>query len=275
MGFTLGKYLTEHGKKVTGYYSRNTHSAREAAQFTDTKACDSLAELIHESDVLFLTVPDSSITSVYEEIAAHPIRGKYICHCSGEKTSAEAFPGIDKTGAYEYSVHPLFAVSDKYHAYEELPDVFFTIEGNKDHLDGIRGMLSEAGLQTRLIDPADKTRYHAAAAAASNLVIGLLDQSISMLCECGFSEEDARAALTPLVLGNVRHLLRDGTVQALTGPVERSDTETVRKHLASLDSRRDRVLYSLLSLRLADIAQRKHPDRDYTAVEKILEEFAE
>ena len=169
----------------------------------------------------------------------------------------------------------MFAVSDKYHAYEELPDVFFTIEGNKDHLDGIRGMLSEAGLQTRLIDPADKTRYHAAAAAASNLVIGLLDQSISMLGECGFSEEDARAALTPLVLGNVRHLLRDGAVRALTGPVERSDTETVRKHLASLDSRRDRVLYSLLSLRLADIAQRKHPDRDYTAVEKILEEFAE
>lgn len=41
-------------------------------------------------------------------------------------SSREAFAGIEETGAYGYSIHPLFAVSDKYEAYRELTDVFYT-----------------------------------------------------------------------------------------------------------------------------------------------------
>ena len=74
VGFTLGKFFREQGKQVAGYYSRNTESAEEAAQFTETAAYAALAELVQDSDVLFLTVPDSSITSVYEEIRRYPIR---------------------------------------------------------------------------------------------------------------------------------------------------------------------------------------------------------
>ena len=37
VGFSLGKYMTEHGVSVSGYYSKNIDSAREASEFTDTK----------------------------------------------------------------------------------------------------------------------------------------------------------------------------------------------------------------------------------------------
>lgn len=270
MGFTLGKYLTEHGNKVTGYVSRNTHSAREAAQFTDSKVYEDPGALVRDSDVLFLTVPDSCITSVYEEIAAYPIRGKYICHCSGSMTSGEAFPGIDETGAYEYSVHPLFAVSDPYTAYLELSDVFFTIEGNRDHLADMMQMLQDAGLTVQPLDPAQKTRYHTAAAMASNLMIGLLSESMEQLMQCGFSQEDARRALGPLVRGNVNHFLSDGPEDALTGPVERGDSQTIRKHLRTLGNSDAGAVYRLLSSELVEIAKRKHRSRDYTG---ILEEL--
>ena len=281
VGFTLGKFFCSKGStdctessnsiEVTGYYSRNTNSAEEAAKFTETEAFTDLGALIEASDVLFLTVPDGTITEVYKEVRQYPIQGKYICHCSGSLSSGEAFPGIDQTGAYEYSVHPLFAVSDKYEAYKELQDVFFTIEGNLEHLPEIEGMLRSAGLDLQVIKAEDKTLYHAAAVTASNLAVALLAESIEMLCQCGFSEEDARKALTPLVTGNVHHILAKGPAAALTGPVERGDEKTIAKHLGCLNEGQ-RELYRVLSLRLIPIAESKHPDRLYQDIREVLEE---
>ena len=280
VGFTLGKFFSSKssndcnendGIQVTGYYSRNTQSAEEAAQFTQTQAFDDMGALIEASDVLFLTVPDGSITEVYDEVRQYPIQGKYICHCSGSLSSKEAFPGIDQTGAYEYSVHPLFAVSDKYEAYKELQDVFFAVEGNEEHLPEIKAMLKSVGIDLQVIRAEDKTLYHAAAVTASNLAVALLAESIDMLCQCGFSEEDARKALTPLVMGNVHHVLEKGPAAALTGPVERGDEKTIAKHLSVLNGRQ-RELYRVLSSRLIPIAESKHPDRLYQNIERLLSE---
>lgn len=280
VGFTLGKFFSSKssndcnendGIQVTGYYSRNTQSAEEAAQFTQTQAFDDMGALIEASDVLFLTVPDGSITEVYDEVRQYPIQGKYICHCSGSLSSKEAFPGIDQTGAYEYSVHPLFAVSDKYEAYKELQDVFFAVEGNEEHLPEIKAMLKSVGIDLQVIRAEDKTLYHAAAVTASNLAVALLAESIDMLCQCGFSEEDARKALTPLVMGNVHHVLEKGPAAALTGPVERGDEKTIAKHLSVL-SGRQREVYRVLSSRLIPIAESKHPDRLYQNIERLLSE---
>lgn len=276
VGFTLGKFFREQGKQVAGYYSRNTESAEEAAQFTETAAYATLAELVQDSDVLFLTVPDSSITSVYEEIRRYPIRGKYICHCSGALSSEAAFPGIDSTGAYEYSVHPLFAVSDKYHAYQELPDVFFTIEGQQDHLEELRSMLTNMGLTVKSIDPAAKTLYHTAAVMASNLVTGLLAEAANVFVQSGAVEDtqEALAAMESLIRGNVEHVLREGPAASLTGPVERGDDGTVRKHLAVLREN-ERKLYTALSQSLVALAEQKHPDRSYETIKELLSKAGE
>ncbi|MCR5035192.1 MAG: DUF2520 domain-containing protein, partial [Clostridia bacterium] len=186
-------------------------------------------------------------------------------------SAGEAFPGIDQTGAYEYSVHPLFAVSDKYEAYKELQDVFFAVEGNEEHLPEIKEMLRSVGIDLQVIRAEDKTLYHAAAVTASNLAVALLAESIDMLCQCGFSEEDARKALTPLVMGNVQHVLEKGPAAALTGPVERGDEKTLIKHLGCLNGRQ-RELYRMLSSRLIPIAESKHPDRLYQNIKDLLEE---
>ena len=281
VGFTLGKFFCSKSStdcdsksdsiKVTGYYSRNTQSAEEAAKFTETQAFTDMGAIIEASDVLFLTVPDGSITEVYEQVRQYPIQGKYICHCSGSLSAGEVFPGIDQTGAYGYSVHPLFAVSDKYEAYKELQDVFFAVEGNEEHLPEIKRMLKSVGIDLQVIMAEDKTLYHAAAVTASNLAVALLAESINMLCQCGFSEEDARKALTPLVMGNVEHVLEKGPAAALTGPVERGDEKTIIKHLDCLNGRQ-RELYRVLSSRLIPIAESKHPDRLYQNIERLLSE---
>lgn len=51
VGFSLGKYLTERNVRVTGYYSRNPDSSREAADFTNTRQYMNLRHLVEDSDV--------------------------------------------------------------------------------------------------------------------------------------------------------------------------------------------------------------------------------
>ena len=260
---------------VRGYYSRSSESARDAAQFTNSQAYDTMQGILRECDTIFLTVPDGKIKAVWEELSRHDLQGKLICHCSGAMSSCEAFAGIEETGAYGYSIHPLFAVSDKYEAYRELTDVFFTLEGSAPaesdpHLAELKSWLESMGNPAGIIASEDKTRYHCAAAVASNLVCGLVDFSMELLHTCGFSEENAIKALQPILLGNMAHIAADGPEKSLTGPVERNDEGTIRKHLDCLETAEEKQLYQLLSARITELAQRRHPERDYTGIRRLL-----
>ena len=266
MGFSLGKYFTEKGIDVSGFYSRNSDSSKEAAKFTKTKYYETLEEIIQNSDTLFLTVPDGSICEVYSEIIKSDINGKCLVHCSGA-ISSEVFFGISEKGAKGCSVHPICAVSDKFEGYKALSKAYFTAEGEAE---GLVQLLRNCGNNVELISPESKVKYHASAVFASNLVIGLYNIATELLQECGLSESFSVNALKPLFLGNSERVVSDGAVNALTGPVERADDVTVGKHLALLDGD-SMEIYRMLSRHLVDIAERKNPHRDYSGLYVILE----
>lgn len=270
MGFSLGRFFVQGGVPVTGYWSRHRESAAEAALFTGTRQYDALEALVQDSDALFLTVPDGVISSVFETLRALNISGKQICHCSGAMTAGEAFPGIGQTGAYGYSIHPLFPISSKYEAYRELPGAFFCLEGDGTHLLEWRELLSSLGPTVQIIPGTSKVRYHAACAIASNLICALVQESLELLETCGFSHETALRAITPLMRSNLEHLIQDGPTAALTGPVERGDAGTVEKHLACFPTLGERELYRAASQKLVEIAQRKNPERSYEALHELL-----
>ena len=71
VGFSLGRYLMEHHMDVSGYYSQNPKSAQEAAKFTHTKFFEKLDDVVDKSEVIFLTVPDHAIKSVWEALKQH------------------------------------------------------------------------------------------------------------------------------------------------------------------------------------------------------------
>ncbi len=269
VGTSLGKFFVSKGLSLTGFFDSYEKEAIDAADFTGTKYYEKLEDLVKDSDTLFLTVPDGLITEVWNAIKDMPVKGKYICHCSGALSAGEAFPKAEERGAYIASVHPLFAVSDKYHSYQELDDACFTIEGGEKSEDMVK-LFKSFGNPVVKIMAENKVKYHLAAAIASNHVIALMEQSLSLLTECGFDEEGARKALTPIVTKNVSHILQDGTAASLTGPVERGDVTTVKKHLACL-SEEDQLLYRLLSKKLLNIGKKKNPTRDYSALEVEVE----
>ena len=86
--------------------------------------------------------------------------------------------------------------------------------------------------------------------------------------ECGFSEREAVQELYRLADGNLTHILEEGCINALTGPIERNDVKTVEMHLDALHGEM-REAYRANALYLVGVAKQKHPERDYTALKNI------
>jgi predicted short-subunit dehydrogenase-like oxidoreductase (DUF2520 family) len=270
VGFSLGKYFCEHGLNVIGYYSRNPQSALQAAEFTGTRCFSDIESIVEASDTLFLTVPDGTIKEIWDYIDKLYIKNKIICHCSGSLSSS-VFSNIDNHDAYGYSIHPLLGISDKLNSYKELSCAFFTLEGSQGRLQEMQMIIKGLGNSAQVILPENKEIYHSAAVFASNLMVALAQTSIDLLKNCGFDEQDAGLALYPLMLGNMKNIVKQGTVGALTGPVERCDIETIARNMSCLDGR-DKQLYKLLSKKLIDIAKMKNPNCNYSQLEVMMGE---
>ncbi|WP_303834168.1 Rossmann-like and DUF2520 domain-containing protein [Ruminococcus flavefaciens] len=270
VGFSLGRYFAENGIFITGYFSRVLQSATEAARFTKSRAYDSMAELVTDSDVILLTVPDDAIKEVYDQVKAFGISGKQICHCSGAMSVSDAFPDIARYGASGFSIHPLFPISSKYDSFKELGKAFFCIEGSDEFIGVWDELLRKMGNGTKMISSENKAQYNAACAISSNLVCALAAESLSLMEKCGFSQTEALKAFQPLVMSHIKRILAVGPVEALSGPVERNDVGTIRKHIECMESDTDKSMYKAVSMKLIDVAQQKNNGADYSDMIRAL-----
>ncbi|MBE5936179.1 MAG: DUF2520 domain-containing protein [Lachnospiraceae bacterium] len=269
VGVTLGRYFTmqetfNKQHKVIGYYDIDETSSAEAAEYTDSRVY-TLEDVVANSDIIFITVVDGAIKTVWDNIIKFNLEGKIVCHCSGA-LSSEIF-SIDKYNVskeaqisknsknrniYTYSVHPLFACSSKESSYKDISTALFTIEGSKEKLDLIKELVEALGNPVEVIDASAKVKYHAAAVMASNQMIGLIKSATDLLAESGFSKENALMAIKPLIYGNINNVYKQGLKDALTGPVARGDMGTVSKHINALDGSTKEV-YQVLTGKLIEL----------------------
>jgi predicted short-subunit dehydrogenase-like oxidoreductase (DUF2520 family) len=270
VGCSLGRYFIFNQVEVAGYWSRSEASAKQAAQLTKTTQFETIEEIVKTCDTLFLTVPDGQIENVWNGVKSFPIQGKIICHCSGAM-SADIFSGIHEKGAYGFSIHPMFPFNSKTIPYESLRTAFFTVEGDAEKRDQLVELFCSFGNQVKAIDGKDKTSYHAAAVMASNQMVALMEIATDLLKKCQFTEKEALDALRPLAMSNLENIFTVGMTKALTGPVERNDVQTVRKHLAVFDKEQKDV-YQACSKMLMHITKRKYPERNEIELKELLEE---
>ena len=257
VGTSLGAYLLGKGVAVTGYYDVEEAQALSAAERMGLCHYGTLQELLAENEAILITVPDDFIGQVWESCRHFPIEGKCFFHCSGVLGS-DVFKGYAEAGVHVGSMHPVCAVNSR-NSEAVFSGKFFVLEGDQTGLEMMKSLMTTG----------QKIKYHAAAAASSNLFCALADMAESWMRDCGFDAQSAHELLTPLMLGNMTNVAEQGAVAALTGPVERGDAGTVAKHLSVLEGN-DREIYRLLSLRLVAITQQKHPDKDFTNLLNVL-----
>lgn len=154
-------------------------------------------------------------------------------------------------------------------SFDKISSTFFTIEGSG--ADKICSLLKQCGSNYAIIDSACKPLYHAAAVFASNFAVALANKAVTLLEQCGFTQDEALQALTPILMSNMDNVCKKGTAEALTGPIERNDIITTEKHLKYLDED-SKSLYKQLARETIQIARLKHPERDYTELYQKLED---
>ena len=142
---------------------------------------------------------------------------------------------------------------------------------NEKYIKYLKRLFSYLGNDVAVINKENKVLYHAASVTVSNLVLGLINNGVNYLEECGFTQEMALKALYPLIENNLRNVKERGTVNSLTGPVERGDLSTVINHL-NVIREEDKELYRLLSKNVLNIAKIKNRDRSYKNLEEYLGE---
>lgn len=274
VGVSVGRYLKDNNIQISGFYDIDSDNAAFAAQFTQTDCFSDLEELVKLSDTLFITTPDNVIGSVWDCIRNKnmSVQNKIVCHFSGA-LSSDVFTDSQSTGAGVCSIHPMLAFSDKLTSYRIPANTFFAIEGDETAVSALKSLFESLGNTVCRIDKSKKSLYHTAASVLSNELVALLDMGYSLLEQCGFSRDDAVGATKNLVSGNVKSVLEIGCVNALTGPVERNDLQTVKKHVESLQGE-DRQIYILLAKRLVKLAKAKNEDRYYLKLTELLDSLS-
>lgn len=170
-------------------------------------------------DLLVLSVPDAAVA---EMAAAVPATDAVVAHLSGSLGPA----AVERHRRWAV-LHPLVSLPDPTIGAERLQaGAWFGLAADGDPL---AAEVVEA-LGGRAIPVTDWARYHAAAAVASNHLVGLLGQVERIAASIGVP----LAAYLDLARGSLDNVEALGPAAALTGPVRRGDWATVERHLAAL-----------------------------------------
>ncbi|MEO0078577.1 MAG: DUF2520 domain-containing protein [candidate division WOR-3 bacterium] len=212
------------------------------------------SELAQRSDVLFLTVPDRAVASVFQ--AARPLPGTIVAHCSGA-LGLEVFEDYEAAGLEVLALHPVQVFASYTQAIRSLPGSWWALDGSEKGMAFGRRLVRL--LRGRAVTVRSEVRpaWHAACVFASNFQAALFDAVERIGPSLGMTPGRIVEILTPLARAALESVLRHGPVRALTGPVERGDAETVNSHLAALARVSPELvpMYRELSRRLVELAR--------------------
>ena len=200
------------------------------------------------------------------------MKNKSVCHASGSQKST-LLSNAKLSGALIYSIHPMFAFSNKNMSIEELEKIYFSIEGDLDEENinnlPVINLIKATGNKYFIRDIKDSASYHLANVFVSNLVLSLLHIGTSYLENLGLSEKQAIEALYPLIKGNIESIYNKGFKNSLTGPVARGDIKTIEKHIEVL-SPEHKNLYNSLSINLLKLVADCNYEKQHIQSEEYI-----
>ena len=266
VGTALTVLAGRAGYQVVALGARNRQRAAGAARrISGHPVAVSPAEAAAVADIVLLTVSDSAIASVCDDLAEMGAfkRGSIVAHCCGALGSEVLARAKERCGCAIGSMHPLQTFPSAQAAVDSLPGAYFFLEGDaKAVADLARLARAIGGKAVKLPAGAKAERakalYHASACMASNYLAALMDAAIAAAKLAGIPAGTAWPALEKLVQATSRNISALGPAKALTGPISRGDGSTIRRHLEALakDKALDH-LYRALGLWTADLARRK------------------
>ncbi|MBM3323099.1 DUF2520 domain-containing protein [candidate division WOR-3 bacterium] len=255
VGTALAWHCRRAGLCIAGLADKDPAQARAAHQllrlpFLKTPA----SRVAARSDVLFFTVPDGSIARAYQ--AARPVPGTIVCHCSGA-LGLDVFEGRNRAGLDALALHPVQVFTSHVQAIDSLPGSWWALDGSKRGMAFGRRLVQLLDGRAVTVAGAVRPAWHAACVFASNFQAALFDAVERIGSGPGIRQNRMLEIVAPLACTTLESILRQGSAEALTGPVQRGDSETVRAHIEALARQAPELLpmYRELSLRLVGLAR--------------------
>lgn len=247
--------------------SRRLGSARLASKLAGGCSYGTEPSLLVAADAIVLCVPDDQIATAVSDLVrgarqaaadletaeagrrpargrsthesrralapVRPLAGRIVLHTSGVHSSA-ILGEAREAGAVVASFHPIQTFARV--APELFRGIYFAIDGEEPALRFCRTLARALGARTLTIAPEARPLYHAALSIGCNFF-----QTIEWIASELLEEARVKAPLRvirPLLCSTLANLADVGFPQALTGPISRSDLETVRAHIEALERHR-------------------------------------
>lgn len=235
------------------------NSAKAVAFLGQGKVCSTLKQL-KQADIYLIAVPDDRIEFIAQQITlqASLKPGSVVFHCSG-LLSSECLSSFASLGCHVASLHPIFSFSEPMIDIRNFSGTYCAFEGNIEAFERLLPLLNAIEVQIFSIEKKNKPLYHVASVLAANYLITLLAMAKDCYFKAGLSDVLAENLTLGLMSQALNKAQRLKPKEALTGPLQRADVDTLKKHLSALKSFPE-LEYIYKSLGKATIALTRHEE---------------
>ncbi|MDR1634989.1 MAG: DUF2520 domain-containing protein [Bifidobacteriaceae bacterium] len=188
-------------------------------------------EVAKRAGLVFLTVPDSQIAPLAEDLAEHWRPGQLVVHAAGAM-GLEVLEPVVRAGGIALALHPVMTFTGTSLDIARLQGAPFAVEAAPGLTPLAEALAIELGGRPFRLPAGARPAYHAALSHAANHLVTLLSQALDILEEAGISAPET-------LIGPLTQAALDGALSrrlgALTGPASRGDARTLRTHVEALE----------------------------------------
>ncbi|TCP56725.1 putative short-subunit dehydrogenase-like oxidoreductase (DUF2520 family) [Tamaricihabitans halophyticus] len=257
-GAVLGAALAAAGHQVVAASGVSKDSLRRAEELLPGVPLRPPDEVVNHADLVLLALPDDALAGMVTGLAnAGAFRaGQIVVHTSGAN-GIEVLRPVAELGALPLALHPVMTFTGRVEDLQRIASCTIGVtapDGDEAAWSVGEALAVEIGAEPVRVPEAARAAYHLALAHGANHLITLVADCADLLRDAGI--EPAERVLAPLLSAALDNVLRHGD-RALTGPVARGDSGTVRRHLDVLSTSAPEVLPSYVELgkRTADRAK--------------------
>ena len=260
--------------RVGGILNRTEASANQAVRLLGDGDAVARAANLEDAPLWLLGVPDDALSGAAADLSERDFEGAIVFHLAGS-LGPDVLEPLSKRGASVAAVHPLKAFSEPTTETVDLGGHWCVADGESTALDRLRPLFEALGARWTTARVHDRALYHAAAAVISNGPRGLVADVTRWLRDAGLGTDEAHGIASSLLLDSARDVQHQRSGLGLTGPVDRADFDTLRRHLEALQQRTDgaEALYRQLSLSVLRLAEAAG-QLDDRQVERLMRLFS-
>ncbi|HEY6626670.1 MAG TPA: DUF2520 domain-containing protein [Ignavibacteriaceae bacterium] len=284
LAYSLSSALVKSGYNVQSIVSRKLNSAKSLAkQFSIPQYSNSLKKIPAEVNVFFLTVPDGEIKKVADALSGikKNFVGSLCIHFSGVE-NISALKALAKKGCATGSLHLIRPFPSKNIVDIKNSPASIETESMQSKTFLLQ-LCRKLKLKSHTINSEEKVFHHIAAVHSSNFLVGNLFNAFSLISSKSKYPQSILKKTTQSALDNVFKL---SPAKALSGPIDRGDVYTIKKHIETLDSKIRRAKnkdqfkllrrnYIIQSLSLLEVAKVKYGklNSNHLKIKKYMKEI--